>query len=100
MYAQQGDLIFKPVDSIPASAKLLKGERVIHPGNTGNNHILGGAGFGIFEDGETRYLDTAEETTITHNEHHTRKFPAGVKWVREFVQEYDHFNDLRRPVVD
>lgn len=96
---QQGDLLLKTVGEIPSTATFLKGEAILHPGNTGNNHTLNGAAFGIFQDEETKYVDVAETATLSHNEHKTVTLPAG-KYRLDYVQEYDHFNDLQRAVVD
>lgn len=98
-YVQHGDVLLKKTETIPAGAKHLKGESVIHPGNTGNNHTLVGGLFGIYQDGETKFVDVAEDTTITHNEHKTIALPTG-KYALSFVQEFDHFADMQRAVVD
>ena len=96
---QQGDVLLFSTDEIPESAKLAKGLAVIHPGNTGNNHELRGGSFGVFQDGDRKWLDVAEETKLTHNEHKPIALPPG-KYEMRLVQEYDHFKDLQRAVVD
>lgn len=96
---QQGDVLLFSTDSIPESAVLQKGQSVIHPGNTGNNHALVGSAFGIYQDGDKKFIDVAEEATLTHNEHKPIKLTPG-KYEMKLVQEYDHFNDLQRAVVD
>lgn len=99
MYLQQGDLVMTVIDSIPETAKLLKGERILHPGNTGNNHALDGGAVGIYQDGDKKYFEVLEDTRLTHNEHKAITITPG-RFALTYVQEYDHFQDLQRPVVD
>lgn len=99
MTYQQGDTILTQIDTIPDGAKLLKGEKVLHHGATGNHHSLKGNAFGIFQDGERKFVDITEDTDYSHEEHKTISIAPG-KYVLSFVQEYDHFNDLARPVID
>lgn len=96
---QQGDVLLFSTDAIPKAAQLQKGQAVIHPGNTGNNHALAGGAFGIYLEGNQKFIDVAEETTLTHNEHKPITLPPG-KYEMRLVQEYDHFSDLQRAVVD
>lgn len=98
MIFQQGDTILTKTDTIPKAAKLLKGESVLHFGNTGNHHKLVGS-FGIFQDGDDKFVEVAETTNYSHEEHKAIAIPPG-KYALSFVQEYDHFNDLQRAVVD
>jgi hypothetical protein len=99
MILQQGDTILKKIDSIPNEAELLKNECILHYGATGNHHKLSSGAFGIYKSGENKFLDVAEDTNYSHEEHKTIVIPAG-KYALTFVQEYDHFNDLARNVVD
>lgn len=96
---QQGDVLLFSTEAIPDTAKLQKGLSVIHPGNTGNNHALAGPAFGIYVDGDRKWIDVAEPATLTHNEHKPITLTSG-KYEMRLVQEYDHFSDLQRAVVD
>lgn len=99
-FLQAGDtLLFKLATPIPETAKLLKGESILHRGDTGNHHKLHGTGFGIFQDGETKYVDVVEGTPYRHEEHAEIMIPPG-KYELKFVRERDHFQDLERRVVD
>lgn len=98
-YTQQGDCLLFGTDKIPAAAKHLKGEKVLHFGATGNHHKLTGTAFGIFQDGDTKYVDVAETAMLGHEEHKNITLDPG-KYVLKFVREKDHFNDLVRAVVD
>jgi hypothetical protein len=98
IFFQAGDTILKKINSIPKAAKLLKGESVLHYGNTGNHHSLKGS-FKIYKHGDNKYVDINRKTDYIHEEHKTISLPKG-KYVLTFVQEYDHFLDLKRPVID
>lgn len=98
-YFQAGDTLLFSVDAIPKTAKLLKGEKILHRGDTGNHHTLKGSGFGIHQDGETKFVDVAEATPYVHEEHNEILLPPG-KYELRFVREKDHFQDLERRVVD
>ena len=98
IYYQTGDLIYKPIDSIPKTAKAIKGG-LIFKGRSGNNHAIQGSGFKILKDGEQVYLNLTKAATLTHEEHKAGKLPKG-KYIVTHVLEQDHFNDLARPVVD
>lgn len=99
VYYQAGDTLLTKIKLIPETAKELKGEKVLHRGATGNNHSLKGNAFRIFQAGDNKFVDVAEDTDYIHEEHKTIKIPPG-RYKLSFVQEYDHFNDLSRPVID
>lgn len=99
MYYQAGDTLLFKTKSIPKNAAHLKGESILHHGNSGHHHRLIGSGFGIYKHGETKYVDVVEPTDYVHEEHATIKLDPG-KYELRFVQEQDHFNDLVRAVVD
>lgn len=99
-YVQAGDtLLFKMATKIPDTAKLLKGEFVLHFGATGNHHALFGNGFGIYKDGETKYVDIVENTPYRHEEHKEIMLTPG-QYELKLVREKDHFTNLIRQVVD
>lgn len=96
---QQGDCILTRIREIPKDAKFLKGDFIVHPGNTGNNHALIGGDFGIYQKGEVKFIDVKEISALTHNEHKPIMLMPG-SYVLSFVQEYDHFAQLKRAVID
>lgn len=98
-YAQQGDVLLFEINNIPPEAKHLKNETTLHYGATGNHHRLSGGAFGIYEYDGRKYLEVAEETRLSHEEHKAF-FIAPARYELRIVQEKDHFNDLVRPVVD
>jgi hypothetical protein len=96
---QHGDCILTRIKSIPSDAKLLKGDFIVHPGNTGNNHALIGGAFEIYQKGGDKFVDVSEVSALTHNEHKPIMLMPG-SYALSFVQEYDHFAQLKRAVVD
>lgn len=95
---EQGDVLLFSNKEIPKGAKKLKGS-VLHHGATGNHHKLSGNFFSIYELNGKKFLKTARQTKLTHEEHKPLIIPKGTYSV-EFVQEKDHFSDLIRQVVD
>lgn len=83
---RHGELILKPVDSIPAGAKeIYQGkEYVMAHSETGHHHVLTSpvTSFKVYEkDGET-YLETIEVGELIHkksfDKHETKKVQPGV----------------------
>lgn len=99
-YIQQGDTIYVK-STIPSDAQINKDfDGVVQHGeSTGHAHRLHGDGFTMFQTKEKRYLRLLKETPLRHEEHDEIKLPSGDYEVR-IVREYDHFQDLTRPVVD
>lgn len=111
-HIQQGDVLFHK-ESIPATQL----ERVVSPvvqegEHTGHAHRLqmfrldgnkasAAANWEMFLDKETKtkYLKVLEPTDLTHEEHKTITLPPG-EYRIGIVQEYDHFAEEARQVID
>lgn len=96
---QQGDVILVSINKLPEDLKphnnvLAEGEA------TGHHHTANGAGIAVMEGekGEL-FLQAPLGATIEHEEHKVLDVPAGTYEVRR-VQEYDHFEQEARRVVD
>jgi hypothetical protein len=103
MLFQQGDVLIESA-VIPASAKksaVNKCGVVLAEGETtGHAHVItDGSAAILLEDNDTMYLRVIKETTLTHEEHKKITIPPGEYSVRK-VQEYDHFMEESREVVD
>jgi hypothetical protein len=101
MFIQQGDTILTKINEIPKTAKHNHESKILHHGATGNHHSLSGGAFGIYVD-ETngnKYLDVVEQTVYSHEEHKPITLETGM-YALSFVQEYDHFKDIQRAVID
>lgn len=92
-YIQQGDVLLKQVDSVKgkkAKTDLLwKGQH--------HHHRVKGK-FSIVKEGATIYLKSGG-CDLYHEEHKTLKIPKG-NYVLSIVQEYDHFAEESRNVID
>lgn len=99
MILQAGDTVLTKTDSIPKDAELQKGVNILHLGNTGNHHKFVGGSFGIYKKDESKFVEVVETTSYEHEEHKPIVVPPGI-YALSFVQEWDHFGDLKRSVVD
>lgn len=97
MYLQTGDVLYKQTDLIPSGAKKIKGD-LVHKGEN-HHHRLSGGLFKILRDGDKTYLDIGKPTKAVHEEHKSVTLPKG-KYVIDIVQEYDHFLEESRNVID
>jgi hypothetical protein len=99
VWFQQGDVIIKPVASIPEGASPV-GTRVLREGEaTGHAHRATGEGVQLFIHGDTLYMRVEGGTEVVHEEHRPITVPPGV-YVIGAVREYDHFAEMARPVYD
>lgn len=102
-YIQQGDVIFKSIDTLPESAKLdKKFKGVVQEGeHTGHAHRLHGNDFAMFIDPESleRFLELSMPTPIRHEEHKEIILPPG-RYKIGIVREYDHLKEEARAVLD
>lgn len=64
--------------------------------HTGHYHEAYGDGVALYEDGT---LEAPQGATVTHQEHRSIVVPPGI-YRRSIVQEYDHFAEESRNVVD
>lgn len=81
--------------SHPSSLRLAEGEA------TGHYHEAAGIGVSLLSrpGDEDLAFAAPEGATVTHQEHHAVELPAG-NYVWSIVQEYDHFAEESRRVVD
>lgn len=97
-YWQQGDCLLKVTEKFPfggtpvASDLLFKG--------TQHHHRLRGEFVQTDDSSGTRFVKVGEGgAELFHEEHRTIKIPPG-EYRLDFVQEYDHFLEESRQVID
>lgn len=99
VWYQQGDVIIRPVASIPEGASPVA-TRVLREGEaTGHAHRATGEGVQLFIQDDTLYMRVEGGTEVVHEEHRPITVPPGV-YVIGAVREYDHFAEVSRPVFD
>lgn len=99
VWYQQGDVIIKPVASMPEGASPV-GTRVLREGEaTGHAHRATGEGVQLFIHGDTLYMRVEGGTEVVHEEHAAITVPPGLYEIGA-VREYDHFAEEARPVYD
>ena len=88
------------VDLVPKSAKKL-GHRTLREGEaTGHAHVAVAEDVTLFiGDDNALYMKAPSGTTVVHEEHNPITVPPGIYRVSG-VQEYDHFLEESREVVD
>lgn len=98
-HIQQGDVIFKPVNSLPNNLELQTNTVVQEGEHTGHAHRLDQGEVFFEKQTNKKYLRLVEPTYIRHEEHAPIKLPAGMYEIG-IVREKGMFNDLVAPVVD
>lgn len=96
MYLQTGDVLYKETPTIPKGAKKLAGS-LVHKGEN-HHHTIRGK-FTLLEHEGKMFIDAKTPCKLEHEEHDTLTLPAG-KYVKELVQEYDHWLEESRAVID
>lgn len=109
---QQGDVLFKSFEEgdeefmkklKPSNRSLKDGKRILVEGEqTGHSHAVIEEDVEIFEDEDgTLYMKVpkGKEATVVHEEHNQIQVPEGL-WKIDQVQEYDHFAEEARRVID
>lgn len=117
-YYMQGDCILKKCgvedcftksyDTIPSDAEKIPGNLILK--GQSNSHALYGGKFQLYKKGEQVFLDVLEATTLDHvkdhlsqspqkAEHHAQVIEIG-EYFLSIVQEYDHFKEESRQVID
>ena len=101
---QHGDVIIKRITELPKGCSEVNRENgrfVVAKGEaTGHNHAIVDQGCRLMELKGELYLEvTAEQVTITHEEHKALPIPAGIYKIGR-VQEYDYFAEMARQVRD
>lgn len=101
-YVQQGDVIIKKVDvDFTGMKKVAKGARgfVLAEGEaTGHAHRVEDD-IELFEKDGTLYIGSKEDFTVEHEEHGAITVEKGTYEIKP-VQEYDHFLEEARAVMD
>lgn len=99
--AQQGDVILRKVESIPAGARLKSQTNlVLAEGEvTGHYHGITQAGSEMFQLDNKLFIKVVEPATITHQEHHPVTLEPGV-WEVGRVREFDYLSMMARAVQD
>ena len=98
MFLQQGDVLIKNVEEIKGEKlnhlTLAKGEK------TGHHHTITEGEAELYEYKGTLFLSVKSvEAKLTHQEHDVVTIPKG-DYEIGIVQEYDHFSEEARNVID
>lgn len=94
MYIQQGDCLLKQT-KIPSDLEIVKTD-LLHKGENHHHRVRGA--FEIAQKMGKRFL-LSNGCEIYHEEHKTLSIPEGC-FELSFVQEYDHWLEESRAVVD
>jgi len=95
-YYQTGDVLYFPTLTIPKTAKKIKGN-LIHQGRD-HHHLIEGK-FELFQEGDEMFINVKAKSKLTHPEHKTIEIPKGL-YKKGIVQEFDHFLEESRQVID
>lgn len=101
MYLQQGDELLFKTKKLVTIFKSLKHDKtgaLMKSPVTGHCHKLNNGKLYRSKEG-VRYVESAGKATLTHEEHNPIKVPKGFYEVKT-VQEYDHFEEESRNVID
>lgn len=100
-YLQQGDVLLKKCNGVPAGMKKLNHGIVAEGEATGHAHRLAGNNYELYEHPQKHslFIVVKKPTKLTHEEHGDIDLPPGDYFV-DGVKEYDHFNEEARRVVD
>jgi len=99
-FFQQGDVLIESVDAIPTEAQRKSNNHVAEGEATGHYHEVVGDGVAVLKVGDVLFVDIPEDgAKVTHQEHGDISLPAG-KYRSRIVQEYDHFAEEARDVID
>lgn len=102
MNLRHGDLVFTPIET-PKEGKVreLNEEYILAFGEaTGHAHRLRGKSIKVVDlPDQEAILEIGEEASLSHEEHVTIKFPAGLYLMRR-EREHDYFTESIRTVAD
>lgn len=98
---QQGDVIFKKIDSIPNGLEKIDSEVIQEGEATGHAHRLFETEYEFYSEPKTkkRFLRIIEGGAVRHEEHKEITLPPG-EYEVGIVREYDHWMEESRAVVD
>lgn len=85
--------------TIPKGAKRAKNNHLAEGEATGHFHAATALDAVVYDLPEGLVLAAPSGTPLTHQEHNTILVPPG-EYDRSIVQEYDHFTEEARSVVD
>jgi hypothetical protein len=86
-------------NNIPKTATRKPNNHLAEGEATGHFHAATAADVALFEYDGGLILQAPTGTPVTHQEHNTVLVPPGL-YDRSIVQEYDHFSEEAREVVD
>jgi|SRR3990167_5393859 len=101
---QHGDVLIIEVDKLPAGCHDIErqdGRIIVMAGEaTGHHHTITSTGCRLMQLNGQLYLEiTADQVTITHEEHKPLTIPTGIYLIGQ-VREHDYFAEMARSVVD
>jgi len=96
---QQGDVMLKPVEQVPAGGTRVSGAVLAEGEATGHRHVAAGDGVAVLEREGVRYLNAPSGARITHAEHKEIVIPPG-QYRIDVVHEYDHFQEVASPPTE
>lgn len=96
MYIQQGDVLVKETEKIPKKSKKIKGN-LLHKGQN-HHHTIKGK-FELFEGDGKMFIIAKSDCVLEHEEHKAITLPKG-NYFKELVQEYSHWDEESRAVID
>jgi hypothetical protein len=101
MFIQQGDVKLKKINAILSDAVKIKTD-IVHEGRNHVHKIKGK--FEIYELNNTFFIRTKSKCTLEHDEHglcpeEFRALPIGA-WQKSIVNEYNHFLEESKKVID
>lgn len=96
---QQGDVLVFATKTVPTGARKLNHLTLAYGEATGHHHTVTKGEAELYEHDGTLFLRAAEEVKVTHQEHGTITLPKGNYKIGR-VQEYDHFAEEAREVMD
>lgn len=97
-YLQQGDELLFKTAKLPKGLKVDKTCDLMRSPVTGHCHKLKGAELFRGKNGE-RFILAKKKASLVHEEHNTVVIEKGAYEVKT-VQEYDHFEEESRNVID
>lgn len=99
MLRQQGDVLINDVNGLPEGLTVSKTNVLAEGEATGHAHRVAGSGATVLDGPGVRYLSAPNGAEVTHEEHGPQTLPPG-NYKIEIVQEYDHFEEEARDVLD
>jgi len=98
--AQQGDVVLRKLDSIPAGEQKITRKRlVLAHGESGHSHVIEDDEAELIQIGERMLLKLTRAATVVHEEHKPIHLAPGI-WEVGRVREFDWLSRMERQVVD